>query len=197
MSQITSLQNAEKHCAKVSVFVATTMVAVRKAQAPVGRGSSTRPASQHVLCCCNWDECYSTGQCRLRRKMYMCNVSPVSPAKADVRKLGRQQSRVWKAHRQHARVLLASQLYRLLITRPAFRLIATALPGDGVQCSPTMADTKMDSSVHACTVMPAGMGTRKRSATPSPTAAASGTGLAPCSESSTHREMTAPPHAGA
>jgi hypothetical protein len=54
--------------------------------------------------------------------------------------------------------------------------------GTGAQCSPTMADTKMDSSVHACTVMPAGIGTRKRSATPSPTAAANGTGFAPCSD---------------
>ena len=43
MSQMTSLQKALKHCAKVSVLVATTSVAVRKAQAPVGSGSSTSP----------------------------------------------------------------------------------------------------------------------------------------------------------
>ena len=49
MSQMTSLQKALKHCAKVRVFVATTRVAVRKAQAPVGRGSSTSPARSNTL----------------------------------------------------------------------------------------------------------------------------------------------------
>ena len=43
MSQITSLQKAEKHCEKVRVLVATTVVAVRNAQAPVGSGSRTSP----------------------------------------------------------------------------------------------------------------------------------------------------------
>ena len=47
MSQMTSLQKAEKHCEKVSVLVATTAVAVRNAHAPVGSGSSTRPAQGH------------------------------------------------------------------------------------------------------------------------------------------------------
>lgn len=51
MSQMTSLQKAEKHCEKDSVLVATTVVAVRKAHAPVGSGSNTRPASgSRTLC---------------------------------------------------------------------------------------------------------------------------------------------------
>lgn len=57
----------------------------------------------------------------------------------------------------------------------------TALPGHGSRhCAPAMVLTKMESRVHACTLMPAGMGTRKRRARPSPTAARNGTGLAPC-----------------
>ena len=50
MSQMTSLQKAEKQAWKDSVLVATTTVAVRKAQAPVGSGSRTSPvgfAGQH------------------------------------------------------------------------------------------------------------------------------------------------------
>ena len=51
---------------------------------------------------------------------------------------------------------------------------------DSATHPPAMVDTKMDSRVQACTVMPTGMGTRKRSARPMPTAARKGTGLAPC-----------------
>lgn len=47
ISQITSLQKAEKHCEKVRVLVATTVVAVRNAQAPVGSGSRTSPGPPH------------------------------------------------------------------------------------------------------------------------------------------------------
>lgn len=47
--------------------------------------------------------------------------------------------------------------------------------------APAMVLTKMDSRVQAWGVMPTGMGTRKRSASPMPTAARNGTGLAPCS----------------
>ena len=45
--------------------------------------------------------------------------------------------------------------------------------------APAMADTKMESSVHAWSVMPAGTGTRKRNARPKPTEAARGAGSAP------------------
>lgn len=44
ISQITSLVNALNAAAKVKVFVATATVTAMKAQAPTGRGSSTRPA---------------------------------------------------------------------------------------------------------------------------------------------------------
>lgn len=44
MSQITSLLNAENAAWNVSVFVKTATVTARKAQAPVGKGSSTSPA---------------------------------------------------------------------------------------------------------------------------------------------------------
>jgi hypothetical protein len=57
---------------------------------------------------------------------------------------------------------------------------AQAPTGSGSSTSPAMVLTKMESRVQACTLMPAGMGTRKRSARPSPTAAKNGTGLAPC-----------------
>ena len=46
MSQITSLVNAEKVCAKVSVLVATAVDAARNAHAPTGRGSSTKPGGE-------------------------------------------------------------------------------------------------------------------------------------------------------
>ncbi len=49
MSQMTSLQKAEKHCEKVSVLVATTVVATRNAHAPVGSGSSTSPAVDNFV----------------------------------------------------------------------------------------------------------------------------------------------------
>lgn len=44
MSQMTSFVNALKACGKVSTFVKTAVVTAKKAQAPVGRGSKTRPA---------------------------------------------------------------------------------------------------------------------------------------------------------
>ena len=47
MSQMTSLQNALKAAAKVRVLVKIATVTARKAQAPVGRGSNTSPASKH------------------------------------------------------------------------------------------------------------------------------------------------------
>lgn len=43
MSQMTSLQKALKAWLKVSVLVKTAAVTDKKAQAPVGRGSSTSP----------------------------------------------------------------------------------------------------------------------------------------------------------
>ena len=46
MSQMTSLVKAENACPKLSVLVATAVVTARNAQAPVGSGSSTRPARQ-------------------------------------------------------------------------------------------------------------------------------------------------------
>ena len=44
MSQMTSLQKALKAAAKVRVLVKMATVTAKKAQAPVGSGSSTRPA---------------------------------------------------------------------------------------------------------------------------------------------------------
>ena len=44
MSQMTSLRKAEKACAKLSAPEATAAVAATAAQAPVGSGSSTKPA---------------------------------------------------------------------------------------------------------------------------------------------------------
>ena len=49
MSQMTSLQKALKHCAKVRVLVATTSVPIKNAHAPVGSGSRTRPALSDSL----------------------------------------------------------------------------------------------------------------------------------------------------
>lgn len=49
MSQMTSLQKALKAWLKVSVLVNTAAVTDRKAQAPVGKGSSTRPACRQVF----------------------------------------------------------------------------------------------------------------------------------------------------
>ena len=48
-------------------------------------------------------------------------------------------------------------------------------------CLPVIVETKMESNVQACTVMPDGMGTKNLSATPIATDNKSGTGLAPCS----------------
>ncbi len=45
---------------------------------------------------------------------------------------------------------------------------------------PVMVDTKMDRSVHACTLMSPGMGTRNLIAAPIATDNSSGTGFAPC-----------------
>lgn len=47
-------------------------------------------------------------------------------------------------------------------------------------CLPVIVETKMESSVHACTVMPEGIGTRNLIATPIAIDSRSGTGLAPC-----------------
>ena len=47
---------------------------------------------------------------------------------------------------------------------------------------PAIVDTKIDSSVQACSVTPAGTGTRYRIATPIAIDAISGTGFAPCSQ---------------
>ena len=47
MSQMTSLQKALKAWPKVRVLVKTAAVTDRKAQAPVGRGSSTKPECTH------------------------------------------------------------------------------------------------------------------------------------------------------
>jgi hypothetical protein len=44
MSQMTSLQKALNACGKVNVLVKTAVVTPRKAQAPVGSGSKTKPA---------------------------------------------------------------------------------------------------------------------------------------------------------
>lgn len=48
-------------------------------------------------------------------------------------------------------------------------------------CLPVIVETKMESNVHACTVMPEGIGTKNLSATPMAMDISSGTGLAPCS----------------
>lgn len=51
MSHMTSFVNAPKAWPKVSVLVKTAVVTARKAQAPVGRGSSTRPAHNRQVPC--------------------------------------------------------------------------------------------------------------------------------------------------
>lgn len=48
-------------------------------------------------------------------------------------------------------------------------------------CLPVIVETNMESNVHACTVMPEGIGTKNLSATPMAIDKSSGTGLAPCS----------------
>ena len=47
---------------------------------------------------------------------------------------------------------------------------------------PEMVETKMESSVQAWMLIPAGMGTKNRSASPMATDANSGSGLAPCNK---------------
>jgi hypothetical protein len=56
---------------------------------------------------------------------------------------------------------------------------AQAPTGIGSRTSPAIVDTKMDSSVQPWRVMPAGTGTRKRSARPREMESTRGTGLAP------------------
>lgn len=54
MSQMTSLVKAEKALAKVRVLVAMAVVTERKAQAPTGSGSSTKPAAVVQQCQQRW-----------------------------------------------------------------------------------------------------------------------------------------------
>ena len=53
------------------------------------------------------------------------------------------------------------------------------------ECLPVIVETKMESNVHACTVIPEGIGTKNLSAAPIAIDNRSGTGLAPCSMSYT------------
>ena len=52
MSQMTSLQKAPKAAWKGRILQNTAQVTDRKAHAPVGRGSSTRPASRLSFASC-------------------------------------------------------------------------------------------------------------------------------------------------
>lgn len=56
---------------------------------------------------------------------------------------------------------------------------AQAPTGIGSSTSPAMVDTKMESRVQPCMLMPAGTGTRKRSTRPTAMERARGSGLAP------------------
>ena len=171
MSHMTSFVKALNAWLKVRVLVKTAAVTDRKAQAPTGSGSNTSPAQQHtftlviaeILISTTVDcyDCYFSSA--IVMVMYQCLTC---------------KSTGFSSMQIHSKAFNAQALYSQNLGE--VYLLVMLKDNVGRLYLPVMVDTKMERSVHACTVIPFGMGTRNLRAAPTAMDRSSGTGLAPC-----------------